>query len=187
MDSLQKHFEQSKVKMKTAPAKDILKNSIEVAMHTTNNETDFKKQLVDQGINTIVRRNDQGRIYGITFIDHESRTVWNGSQLSKNLSANVFNDLWENEGNQKVQNEIQHTKAISSKNNKTESKPQTEKPHALFDFLNGNQSTYSNTDFGLIESLASLLPITQGEDYEEQIFANQIKKKTKRNNRRGKK
>ncbi len=94
--------------MKTEPAKEILKNSIEVAMHTTNNETDFKKQLVDQGVNTIVRRNDQGRIYGMTFIDHESRTVWNGSQLSKNLSANVFNDLWKNEGNQKVQNEIQH-------------------------------------------------------------------------------
>jgi hypothetical protein len=187
MDSLQKHFEQSKVKMKTAPAKDILKNSIEVAMHTTNNETDFKKQLVDQGINTIVRRNDQGRIYGITFIDHESRTVWNGSQLSKNLSANVFNDLWKNGETQKVQNEIQYTKTISSESSKNESKPKTEKPHALFDFLNGNHATHSIPDFGLIESLGSLLPVTQGEDYEEQVFANQIKKKTKRNNQRGKK
>lgn len=187
MDNLQKHFEQSKVKMKTESSKEILKNSIEVAMHTTNNETDFKKQLVDQGVNTIVRRNDQGRIYGMTFIDHESRTVWNGSQLSKNLSANVFNDLWKNEGTQKVQNDTQNTKIISSTASKIESKPQTEKPHALFDFLNGNHSTHSTTDFGLIESLGTLLPITQGEDYEEQVFANQIKKRTKRNNQRGKK
>ncbi|MEZ7499820.1 conjugal transfer protein MobB [Flavobacterium sp. Arc3] len=187
MDNLQKNFEQAKEKMKTAPSKDILKNSIEVATHTTNNETDFKKQLVDQGVNTIVRRNDQGRVYGMTFIDHESRTVWNGSQLSKNLSANIFNDLWKNEGTQKVQNERPHTKTISSKNNKTESKPQTEKPHALFDFLNGNHSTHSNTNFGLIESLGTLLPNAQGEDYEEQVFANQIKKRTIRNNQRGKK
>ncbi len=187
MDSLQNHFEQSKDKMKTEPSKDILKNSIEVAMHTTNNETYFKKQLLDQGVNTIVRRNDQGRIYGMTFIDHESRTVWNGSQLSKNLSANVFNDLWKNEGNQKVQNEIQHTKTTSSTASKNESKPETEKPHALFDFLNGNHLSNSTPDFGLIESLGTLLPITQGEDYEEQVFANQIKKKTKRNNQRGKK
>jgi hypothetical protein len=187
MDSLQNHFEQSKEKMKTEPSKDILKNSIEVAIHTTNNETDFKKQLVDQGVNTIVRRNDQGRIYGMTFIDHESRTVWNGSQLSKNLSANVFNDLWKNEGTQKVQNEIQHTKTISSTASKNESKPETEKPHALFDFLNGNYSTHSKPDFGLIASFGTLLPITQGEDYEEQVFANQIKKKTKRNNHHGKK
>lgn len=187
MDSLQNHFEQSKEKMKTEPSKDILKNSIEVAMHTTNNETDFKKQLVDQGVNTIVRRNDQGRIYGMTFIDHESRIVWNGSQLSKNLSANVFNDLWKNGGTQKVQNGRQKTKTISSTASKNESLPETEKPHALFDFLNGNYSTHSIPDFGLIESLVTLLPNAQGEDYEEQTFANQIKKKTKRNNQRGKK
>jgi hypothetical protein len=187
MDSLQKHFEQSKDKMKTEPSKEILKNSIEVAIHTTNNETDFKKQLVDQGVNTIVRRNDQGRIYGMTFIDHESRIVWNGSQLSKNLSANVFNDLWKNEGTQKVQNEKLNDKSVLSTNQENKSKPETEKPHALFDFLNGNHSTHSNTDFGLTESLGTLLPITQGEDYEEQVFANQIKKKTKRNNQRGKK
>ena len=187
MESLQKHFEQSKEKMKTEPAKEILKNSIEVAMHTTTNETDFKKQLVDQGVNTIVRRNDQGRIYGMTFIDHESRTVWNGSQFNKNLSANIFNDLWKNEGTQKVQNHIQNKKSVSSKASKNESKIETEKPHALFDFLNGNHLSNSIPDFGLIESLGTLLPITQGEDYEEQVFANQIKKKTKRNNHHGKK
>ncbi|MBG6063196.1 hypothetical protein IWX83_003006 [Flavobacterium sp. CG_9.1] len=187
MDSLQNHFEQSKEKMKTEPSKEILKNSVEVAMHTTTNETDFKKQLVDQGVNTIVRRNDQGRIYGMTFIDHESRTVWNGSQLSKNLSANVFNDCWKNEGTQKVQNDMKNDKTVLSTNQEKDFELENEKPHALFDFLNGNNSTHSNIDFGLVESLGSLLPNGQGEDYEEQAFANQMKKKTKRNNHRGKK
>lgn len=187
MDSLQNHFEQSKVKMKTEPSKDILKNSIEVAMNTTTNETDFKKQLIDQGVNTVVRRNDQGRIYGITFIDHESRTVWNGSQLSKNLSANVFNELWKKDGTNQVQSPSKIDKTVSSQNQENDSKPENEKPHALFDFLNGNNSTHSNIDFGLVESLGSSLPNGQGEDYEEQAFANQMKKKTKRNNRRGKK
>ena len=56
-------------------------------MHTSLNETEFKKQLLGQGINMVVRRNKEGRIYGMTFIDHKSRTVWNGSQLDKNLSA----------------------------------------------------------------------------------------------------
>ena len=40
------------------------------------------------------RQNDTGRIYGVTFIDHENRTVLNGSRLGKGLSANVFNDLF---------------------------------------------------------------------------------------------
>ena len=187
MDSLQNHFEKSKEKMKTEPTKEILKKTIEVAIHTSYNETDFKKQLLEQGVNTIVRRNDQGRIYGITFIDHESRTVWNGSQLGKNLSANVFNELWKNDGTQKVQNDSKINKIDLSKNQEKDSKPENEKPHALFDFHNGNNSIHSNTDCGLIESLGSLLPNAQGEDYEEQAFANQMQKKAKRRNYRGKK
>ncbi len=49
---LQKHFEQSIQKMKTNPARSILKNTVELAIHTTSNETGFKKQLLEQGINT---------------------------------------------------------------------------------------------------------------------------------------
>src|SRR5690606_7495823 len=93
---LQKHFEQSKEKMKTNPARSVLKNTVELAMHTTNNEKEFRKQLAEQNIHTVVRRNHSGRIYGITFIDNGSRTVWNGSQLDRSLSANVFNDWWNN-------------------------------------------------------------------------------------------
>lgn len=58
--------------------------------------TEFKKQLTEQGINTVVRHNNEGRIYGITFIDHESRSIWNDSALDRKLSANVFNDWWNN-------------------------------------------------------------------------------------------
>ena len=57
---LQKHFEQSNEKMKTIPARSVLKNTIGLAIHTTNHEEEFKKQLVEQGINTIVHRNDNG-------------------------------------------------------------------------------------------------------------------------------
>ena len=40
--------------------------------------------------------NPEGRLYGITFIDHTSRTVFNGSRLGKPFSANVFNELFNN-------------------------------------------------------------------------------------------
>ncbi len=50
-----------------------------------------------------------------------------------------------------------------------------EKPHQLFDFLN----TEKHED-GLIEALGGLLPEAQGEDYEEQDFANKMKKKRQR-------
>ena len=49
------------------------------------------------GIEVVFRRNDSGRIYGVTFIDHDSRVVLNGSRLGKEYSANVFNDLYSDE------------------------------------------------------------------------------------------
>ncbi|WP_140487068.1 conjugal transfer protein MobB [Flavobacterium sp. GSA192] len=181
LDALQKHFEQSKEKMKVEPAKEILKKTIEIAIHTTSNETEFKKQLLEQGINTVVRRNQERRIYGISFIDHESRSVWNGSQLGKNLSANIFNDCWNEKTTQKQQDEIHDSMKILSQESINNVKLETEKPHALFDFLDKSQSTQSNTDFGFIENLGGLLPKTQGEDYEELTFANIMKKKRRRN------
>lgn len=179
LDCLQKHFELSKEKMKTEVAKDILKKTIEIAIHATPNETKFKNQLLEQGINIVVRRNNEGRIYGITFIDHESRSVWNGSQLGKNLSANIFNDCWNKEITQKRQDAIHDNIKITSPESTNTTKPETEKPHALFDFLNKDQSTQTNIDFGFIESLGSLLPEAQSEDYEELDFANKMKKKKK--------
>ena len=80
--------------MTKSATKATLKNSIEIALQLSDSEVNFKN-LADQGINVVIRRNAEGRIYGITFIDHESRSVWNGSQLGKELSANVFNELWE--------------------------------------------------------------------------------------------
>ncbi|SEM65295.1 Relaxase/Mobilisation nuclease domain-containing protein [Chryseobacterium taichungense] len=163
---LQKHFEQSKEKLKTHSARSVLKNTVELAIHTTNNETDFKKQLTEQGINTVVRRNNEGRIYGITFIDHESRSVWNGSALDRNLSANVFNDWWHN-GNKPELN-IQGSPV--SKTNTVDDLPTKD----LFEFISQEHSP--NSDIGLF----NLLTEAQGEDYEEEQFAKQMKRKTRR-------
>ena len=121
--------------------------------------------------NTVVRRNDEGRIYGMTFIDHESRTVWNGSALGKNLSANIFNDWW---NGQAVEQRQEADKTTAQNPASTAEK---EEAHALFNFLNKEQPT----DDLWIDGLGGLLPEAQGEDYEEQTFANRMKKKRKRN------
>jgi hypothetical protein len=57
----------------------------------------------------LFRRNDEGRIYGATFIDHTTRTILNGSRLSKEYSANVFNDLFGGKQEQ-VQESVQETR-----------------------------------------------------------------------------
>ena len=162
---LQQHFEKSKEQMKNNSARTVLKNTIELAIHTTNSETEFKKQLAEQGINTVVRRNDSGRIYGITFIDHESRSVWNGSQLDRSLSANTFNDWWNN-GNKP---ELKARIVPASNTNAIENQPTKD----LSDFI--VQEHTPLFDFGSF----SLLPDVQGEDYEEELFTKRMKKKKK--------
>jgi hypothetical protein len=91
---LENHFEKSKTELKNHPSKKTLKAAVTIALQSTSDELSFKKQLGEQGINIVVLRNDTGRIYGITFIDHNSKSVWNGSRLAKELSANTFNDYW---------------------------------------------------------------------------------------------
>lgn len=45
-------------------------------------------QLLErEGIHTILRRSSQGQLYGITYIDHTTKNVFNGSSLGKDYSA----------------------------------------------------------------------------------------------------
>ncbi|MGF7072331.1 relaxase/mobilization nuclease domain-containing protein [Mucilaginibacter sp. 3215] len=48
----------------------------------------FLKALREKGIHCILRQNEEGRIYGVTFIDQKNKAVFNGSDLSKVYSAN---------------------------------------------------------------------------------------------------
>ncbi len=55
----------------------------------------------------VFRQNDSGRIYGVTFIDHDSRVVLNGSRLGKEYSANVFNERFSGETGNIHQSEVE--------------------------------------------------------------------------------
>lgn len=48
----------------------------------------LKLQLEKHNIHTVFRTNVDGRMYGVTFIDNQSRVVFNGSDLGKGYSAN---------------------------------------------------------------------------------------------------
>ena len=172
LPALELHFAKCKTALKDSPTKQTLKSAVTIALKTTSDEQAFKKQLAEQGINVVVRRNDTGRIYGITFIDHNSKAVWNGSRLATELSANTFNDYWNNNIKPNIKEPAVLQPKLSTSN---DADLPAEEPHHLFDFLH----TEKHED-GLIEALGGLLPEAQGEDYEEQDFANKMKKKRKR-------
>lgn len=45
------------------------------------------KTLEKEGINTIIRQNADGIIYGLTYVDHKTKCVFNGSVIGKQYSA----------------------------------------------------------------------------------------------------
>lgn len=50
------------------------------------------KAIQKEGIDTVVRKNTDGLVYGITFIDHKNHCVFNGSSIGKEYSAKGLQD-----------------------------------------------------------------------------------------------
>ena len=92
--ALQKYYENSKIKLKEDGTLDRLRQTVRDAMSPHNTRDEFWQLLKTDNIDAVFRVNPVGRIYGVTFIDHNYGIVANGSVLGKEFSANVFNELY---------------------------------------------------------------------------------------------
>ena len=74
-----------------------VRNKVLQTMRTSpNTEKELRQRLEEQGLRVVIRKNESGRIYGITFIDDEVGVALNGSRLGKGYAANVFNGYFSN-------------------------------------------------------------------------------------------
>lgn len=64
------------------------------AMQQAHSRDELIALLKKEHIDVVFRENEQGRIYGVTFIDHNRREAFNGSRMGKEFSANMFNELF---------------------------------------------------------------------------------------------
>jgi len=170
-NELELHFNKSKEKLQNSPDRSTIKSTIEKTIQAATGEDDFKARLKNVGINTVLRRTADNRIYGITFIDHESRSVWNGSQLGKNLSAGVFNDWWNNGIKPKIELQAPSSEKTTDTTNQSIAEDKNSE--------NQSNQSLSNTANGMSDIFGGLLPQTAGEDYEEEAFARQMKKRSR--------
>ena len=69
---------------------------LEVMRTSPQTEERLRQRLEEQGLRVIIRKNEGGRIYGITFIDDEKGIALNGSRLGKGYAANKFNEYFSN-------------------------------------------------------------------------------------------
>ncbi|KAA6314278.1 hypothetical protein EZS27_035084, partial [termite gut metagenome] len=105
-EALRKHYELSKAAVEKKKIRENLRPVIAQAMQKASSKEGFKHLMREKGIGVVFRENEEHRIYGVTFIDYQNRTVLNGSRLGKEFSANMFNELFDN--NSKQRNEIEH-------------------------------------------------------------------------------
>ncbi len=86
-----------KSKQTVKPLISVIRNKVLQAMRTSpQTEKDLQRKLAEKGLRVVIRKNDNGRIYGITFIDDEQGVALNGSRLGKGYAANVFNGYFSN-------------------------------------------------------------------------------------------
>ena len=93
--AVQNRMQKSKQAIK--PLIPTIRNKVLQTMRTSpNTEKELRQRLEEQGLRVVIRKNDNGRIYGITFIDDEQGVAFNGSRLGKGYAANVFNGYFSN-------------------------------------------------------------------------------------------
>ena len=80
-------FERAKEKIDVAPTK----RKVADALGQSSGKDDFVARLKERNIDVVFRYTDEGRIYGVTFVDHDTMTALNGSRLGKEFSANALN------------------------------------------------------------------------------------------------
>jgi hypothetical protein len=152
------------------PHKVRVKNAIDLALLKQQNKhlETFVTVLEKEGINTVLRQNKEGIIYGLTYVDHRTKCVFNGSDLGKQYSAKGIQDRC-NQNNQS-----EHTQVLQTQHRaKQEGGPNnfhTQGQTSLTDLL-----TASNID----KAVDDLIQPTQGVNYVPYQFKKRKKKKNK--------
>ena len=93
--AVQNRIQKSKQNVK--PLIPTIRNKVLQTMRTSpKTEEELRQRLEEQGLRVFIRKNESGRIYGITFIDDKEGIALNGSRLGKGYAANVFNGYFSN-------------------------------------------------------------------------------------------
>lgn len=146
------------------PMKNQLISAINNALFTPTSRVKFARDLNDQDIQVIFRQNEEGRIYGLTFVDHRSKAVFNGSDLGKAYSAEILTARFVDTHSEQFQP------------NKTKSQQPTNIFTTQGSMLSTGQS--SNNDTGVLDILFK-------EEYQDLSAIGKLQQRKRRKKRKG--
>lgn len=144
-EAIEGRFGRAKEKIDPAP----MKRAVAGVLAGATVKDDFVAKLKERHIDVVFRYTDEGRIYGATFIDHNTMSVLNGSRLGKEFSANALNERFNNPQVQAIPSVTVSPKTTdteaatsqeTSQNRQAESQRQTAAP---------SRDSLSDNDFSL--------------------------------------
>ena len=173
--AVQNRMQKSKQAIK--PLISIIRYRVLQTMRTSPNmEKELRQRLEEQGLRVVIRKNDNGRIYGITFIDDERGAAFNGSRLGKGYAANVFNAYFSNPAHNPFLDETLY----GSPSERLEQTTTNESLHL-------NTEECDNLVDELIESMADGSFLSTGnDDWKEAAWQRKLRRQSKVNLRRRK-
>ena len=166
--AIQNRIQKSKQTVK--PLIPTIRNKVLQTMRTSpNTEKELRQRLEEQGLRVVIRKNESGCIYGITFIDDKADIALNGSRLGKGYAANVFNTYFSNP----MHNPFLDEALYGSPSVRLE---QIDKAQALFQSMEDGDNLVDE----LIEDMAdgSFLP-TGNDDWKEAVWQRKLRKQSK--------
>ena len=173
--AVQNRMQKSKQAIK--PLISIIRYRVLQTMRTSlKTEEELQQRLEEQGLRVFIRKNESGRIYGITFIDDKEGIALNGSRLGKGYAANVFNAYFSNPAHNPFLDETLYgSPSVHLEQSATvqPSQPNTEESDNLVDEL--------------IESMADGSFLSTGnDDWKEAAWQHKLRKLSKTNIKRRK-
>ena len=166
--AIQNRMQKSKQAIK--PLVPTIRGKVLQAMRTSpQTEKDLQSRLEEQGLCVVIRKNSNGRIYGITFIDDKAGIALNGSRLGKGYAANVFNTYFSNP----THNPFLDEALYGNPSVRLEASP-TVQP------LQSDTENADNLIDELIEDMAdgSFLP-TGNDDWKEAVWQRKLRRQSK--------
>lgn len=88
LKKLQEYFDKNREK--TNSSKSRVRMAVDTAFKSSiTSLEELKKVLATNQISLVLRKNEQGMVYGLTYVDHTGKCVLNGSELGKRYSAKM--------------------------------------------------------------------------------------------------
>ncbi len=172
-------FERAKEKIDVAPTK----RKVDDALGQSSGKDDFIAKLKERNIDVIFRYTDEGRIYGGTFVDHDTMTALNGSRLGKEFSANALNARF---SHQSQPTEVAPTATVVPIPTRTNTTTESQSTSSAGTAPAPTQSQSVHSDSGDYDfTLPGLDLFQQGQSFnpDEEEFRRRMQRKKKRGHR----